>query len=203
VASGSFRQDLFFRLNRLKVRLPPLRERREDISLLTARFVKDFNEQYGKQVTVVAEPLRKAMSTYDWPGNVRELRNFVEGLVVLDTDGILGLDDVQEEDRAKVLGRTPVGGSTHLVGRPLIEVERYYTEQALAMTAGNREEAAKLLGIGERTLYRKIVEWKRQDRLRDAIADANGDMIRAAEILGMTSAELQKEIKKAGLDSEE
>jgi two-component system response regulator HydG len=203
VAAGSFRQDLYFRLNRLKVRLPPLRERREDIPLLTARFIKDFNEQHGKHVTGVAEPLRKAMAAYDWPGNVRELRNFVEGLVVLDTDDVLGLDDVQEEDRAKVLGRTPTEGPTHLVGRPLAEVERYFSEQALALTEGNREEAAKLLGIGERTLYRKIVEWKRQDRIRDALADAGGDTERAAQTLGISTAELQKEVKKVGLSAEE
>jgi two-component system, NtrC family, response regulator HydG len=203
VAAGTFRQDLYFRLNRLKVRLPPLRERREDIPLLTARFIKEFNEQHGKQVTGVAEPLRKAMAAYDWPGNVRELRNFVEGMVVLDTDNVLGLDDVQEEDRAKVLGRTPSGGAAVLVGRPLTEVERYYSEQALALTQGNREEAAKLLGIGERTLYRKIVEWKRQDRIRDALAEAGGDADRAAHSLGMTAQELQREIKKAGLAADE
>jgi two-component system, NtrC family, response regulator HydG len=203
LAGGNFRQDLFFRLNRLKVRLPPLRERREDIPLLTARFIKEFNDLHGKQVTGVAEPLRTAMAAYDWPGNVRELRNFIEGMVVLDTDGMLGLDDVQEEDRAKVLGRTPTSGPTHLVGRPLTEVERYYTEQALSLTAGNREVAAKLLGIGERTLYRKIVEWKRQDRLREALTEAGGDAARAAGALEMSEEEFQKELKKAGLAMEE
>jgi two-component system response regulator HydG len=203
VAAATFRQDLFFRLNRLKVRLPPLRERREDIPLLTARFIKEFNEQHGKQVTGVAEPLRKAMAAYDWPGNVRQLRNFLEGMVVLDTDGILNLDDVQEEDRVKVLGRAAVGGPAELVGRPLVEVERYYAEQALAVTGGNREEAAKLLGIGERTLYRKIVDWKRQDKLRDAIADAGGDMSRAASSLGLSEEELHKEMKKVGLGTDE
>jgi two-component system response regulator HydG len=203
VAGGTFRQDLFFRLNRLKVRLPPLRERREDIPLLTARFIKEFNDQHGKAVVGVAEPLRKAMAAYEWPGNVRELRNFIEGMVVLDTDGTLGLDDVQEEDRTKVLGRTPASSPSHLVGRPLAEVERYYTEQALALTQGNREESAKLLGIGERTLYRKIVEWKRQDRIREAVAEANGDVSRAALALGMSEEELEKEVKKAGFAADE
>ena len=74
--------------------------------MLAARFIKEFNEQHGKDGRGVAEPVRKAMAAYDWPGNVRELRNFIESMVVLDTDGTLGLDDVQEEDRAKVLGRT-------------------------------------------------------------------------------------------------
>ena len=89
------------------------------------------------------------------------------------------------------------------MGRPLTEVERYYTEQALALTQSNREEAAKLLGIGERTLYRKIVEWKRQDRLREVIAEANGDMGRAALALGMSEEELHREVKKAGLAADE
>ena len=124
-------------------------------------------------------------------------------MVVLDMDGTLGLDDVQEEDRTKILGRTPASSPSHLVGRPLAEIERFYTEQALTQTQGNREEAAKLLGIGERTLYRKIVEWKRQDRLRNAITEANGDMGRAALALGMSEEELHKEIKKAGLAADE
>ncbi len=206
VAAERFRQDLFFRLNRLKVRIPPLRERREDVPLLTARFIKEFNEQHGKKVNGIAEPLRKAMAIYDWPGNVRELRNFVEGMVILDSDGTLGLDDVQEEDRAKVLNRVPPAGEAgagNLVGRPLSEVERYYSEQALALTEGNREEAARLLGIGERTLYRKIVEWKRQDKMRDALADAGGDYGRAARALGMSEEELEREVKKVGLVAEE
>jgi two-component system response regulator HydG len=202
--AGTFRQDLFFRLNRLRVRLPPLRERREDIPLLTAHFIKTFNEQHGKDVKGVAEPLRKAMAVYAWPGNVRELRNFIEGMVVLDSDGTLGLDDVQEEDREKVLGQaSSAGGPSYLIGRPLTEVERYFAEQALALTQGNREESAKLLGIGERTLYRKIVEWKRQDRIRDAMTDADGDVARAAAALGMGEEELQKEVKKSGLTAEE
>jgi two-component system response regulator HydG len=203
VADGSFRQDLYFRLNRLKVRIPPLRERREDIPLLTARFIKDFNEQHGKQVRGVAEPLRRALATYEWPGNVRQLRNFIEGMVVLDVDGILNLDDVPDEtDRERILGKTPAGGgavgSSNLIGRPLAEVERYYSEQALALTDGNREEAAHMLGIGERTLYRKIVEWKRQDKLRDALSEAHGDAAKAAAALGMDEEELHREIKKSG-----
>lgn len=202
VKDGSFRHDLFFRLNRLKVRIPPLRERREDVPLLIARFIKEFNEQHGKQVRTVAEPLRKAMAAYDWPGNVRQLRNFIEGMVVLDMDGVLGLDDVQEEDRVRILGKEPAAGASgspsRLVGRPLGEVERYFAEQALALTDGNREEAAKMLGIGERTLYRKIVEWKRQDKSKDSHAEAAADGARAAEGLGVAEGESQREAKKAG-----
>ncbi len=201
VAEGKFRQDLYFRLNRLKVRLPPLRERREDIPLLSARFIKDFNELHGKHVTGIAEPVRRAMAAYDWPGNVRELRNFIESMVVLDADGVLGLDDVQEGD---ILKRVPLtdgvaSGPASLVGRPLSEVERYYIEQALALTGGKREEAAKMLGIGERTLYRVIKDWDLQDKIKNTLAAHDGDVAAAAKALDMDAAELQRKIKKSGL----
>ncbi len=101
VASGTFRQDLYFRLKVVTIKLPPLRERREDVPLLYAHFLKEFNERHGKKVTGVAEPLRKVMALYDWPGNVRELRNMIESMVVQDVDGILNLDDLQEGDTLK------------------------------------------------------------------------------------------------------
>jgi two-component system response regulator HydG len=200
IASGAFRKDLYHRLKVVTVRLPPLRERREDIPLLAAHFIREFNAQHHKQVRGIAEPVRRAMAAYDWPGNVRELRNFIESMVVLDTDGVLGLDDVQDSD---VLGTAPAdgppSGPSDLVGRPLTEVERYYIEQALALTEGNREEAAKRLGIGERTLYRVIQDWKVQDRIKQALADANGDVAAAAQALDMDRAELERKIKKSGL----
>jgi two-component system response regulator HydG len=201
VAEGKFRQDLFFRLNRLKVRLPPLRERREDIPLLAARFIKEFNELHGKHVTSIAEPVRRAMAVYNWPGNVRELRNFIESMVVLDSDGILNLDDVQEGDILKGVsaGDGQTGGAANLVGRPLAEVERYYIEQALLLTGGKREEAARMLGIGERTLYRVIKDWDLQDKIKQTLAQHNGDVKSAAKALAMSEAELQRKIKKSGL----
>jgi two-component system response regulator HydG len=201
VAEGKFRQDLFFRLNRLKVRLPPLRERREDIPLLSARFIKDFNDLHGKHVTSIAEPVRRAMAAYDWPGNVRELRNFIESMVVLDSDGVLGLDDVQEGDILKkvALPDGRVSGPDSLVGRSLSEVERYYIEQALMLTGGKREEAAKILGIGERTLYRVIKDWDLQDKIKQSLAAHDGDLAAAARALDMDQAELQRKIKKSGL----
>jgi two-component system response regulator HydG len=200
VAGGSFRKDLYYRLKVMTIPLPPLRERREDIPLLAAHFIKEFNATHGKHVTRIAEPVRKAMATYDWPGNVRELRNFIESMVVLDTDGVLGLDDVQDDN---VLRRLPAGdgpsaGPGSLVGRPLSEVERYYIERALAATEGNREEAAKMLGIGERTLYRNIQEWKVQDQVRQTLAEVQGDLAAAAGRLGMKESALERKIKKWG-----
>src|SRR5262249_5440032 len=149
-------------------KLPPLRDRLQDVPLLALHFLKEFDAKHGKKATSLAEPIRKAMATYRWPGNVRELRNVIESMVVQDTDGILGVDDLQEGEFAEHLQWPDRRGAgpANLVGRPLSEVERYYTEQTLELTKGNREEAAKLLGIGERTLYRNIQEWKLQDKVR-------------------------------------
>jgi two-component system response regulator HydG len=161
VGAGKFRQDLFFRLKVITVKLPPLRERREDIPLLVAHFIKEFNQLHGKQVKGVSEPIRRAMSIYSWPGNVRELRNLIESMIVQDHDGVLKENDLQEGDALSRLHLSDhrLTSPASLVGQPLAEVERYYIEQSLKITKNNREEAAKMLGIGERTLYRKIRRW--------------------------------------------
>jgi two-component system response regulator HydG len=122
-------------------------------------------------------------------------------MVVQDTDGILGQDDLQEGDN---LGRLSseenhAVSPASLVGRPLTEVERYFTEQALAVTNGNRVEAAKMLGIGERTLYRVMQDWKLQDRIKEAMTQAGGDHEAAAKLLDMKPAGLERKLKKWGL----
>src|SRR5262249_18262595 len=98
IAEGRFRQDLYFRLKVGLVRLPPLRERREDVPLLIDHFLKEFSGRDGRSVGRVAEPLRRAMAAYDWPGNVRELRNTIESMVVQDVDGVLDLDDLADSE---------------------------------------------------------------------------------------------------------
>src|SRR5262249_24140411 len=121
VAAKQFRQDLYFRLKVVTITLAPLRERREDIPLLAAHFIKEFNEKNGNQVKGIAEPLRKDMAAHPWKGNVRELRNQIESMVVQDSDGILGTDDLQEGDSLYRL-QAPDGvpaGPANLVGRPL------------------------------------------------------------------------------------
>jgi two-component system response regulator HydG len=168
IREGAFREDLYHRLKVVTIRLPPLRERREDVPLLAAHFMREFNGRHGKSVASIAEPVRRAMAVYPWPGNVRELANFVESMVVFDTDGVLGPDDVPEDSPvlSKSAAAPPAGasGGVNLVGRRLDDVERYLIEEALKLTGNNREEAARMLGIGERTLYRKIQEWKKEDR---------------------------------------
>ena len=143
----------------------------------------------------------KVMAAHDWPGNVRELRNLVESMVVQDRDGVLGMDDIQEGDglRRLHLPDNHAAGPANLVGRPLTEVERYYIEQALELTNGNREEAARMLGIGERTLYRVIQDWKLQDRLREALHEAGGNLREAAKHLGLREEAVKRKVKKWGL----
>ena len=162
--SGEFRQDLFYRLSVVSISLPPLRERREDIPLLIDHFLHEFCERSGKQIEGVSRPARRALMSFDWPGNIRQLRNTIEGMLALDTDGLLDVDDLPDEispfDSAGGNGEVPPeSGPDFLIGKPLKDVERYYIARALDLTEGKREEAASLLGIGERTLYRKIKEY--------------------------------------------
>ncbi|NNJ24428.1 sigma-54-dependent transcriptional regulator [Alienimonas chondri] len=167
VGEKSFREDLYYRLNVISIRLPPLRDRRGDIPLLLDFFLRELTERYSKQVVGFTRRARTALMSYEWPGNIRQLRNVVERMVVLDTDGLLDAGDLpeevaglaQEEGDDTTAARGSGGGSDHLIGRPLSEVERFYAERALEVVGGKREDAAKLLGIGERTLYRKLKEW--------------------------------------------
>jgi two-component system response regulator HydG len=99
---------------------------------------------------------------FDWPGNVRQLRNVLESMIVVDYDGVLDVDDLPSELAAPSdAGEEPRGGNlASLVGKPLSEIERLYIAETLEQTGGNREAAAELLGIGQRTLYRKIKEFQ-------------------------------------------
>jgi two-component system response regulator HydG len=197
IKDGKFRQDLYYRLRVGLLRIPPLRERGKDIVLLTTHFLDEFANRYGKKVPKVSNAVWNAFRSYPWPGNVRELRNQVESMVIQDQDGVLDLDDLQDIASLKASGAAATAvGPDHLVGRPLTEVERYYAERALELAEGNRDKAAKMLGIGERTLYRSIQEWKLQDRIREAMTETNGDIAAAAKALGMSADELEKRVKK-------
>jgi two-component system response regulator HydG len=159
IAAGTFRQDLYHRLKVVSVKLPPLRQRREDIPLLLDHFLKEAATAHGKTVTAISPAARKSLMAYAWPGNVRELKNTIESMVVIDVDGVLDADDLTEDVQAvSTASGEPLAGADHLIGKKLDEVEKYYIAEALKLTGGNREEAAGLLGIGERTLYRKIKE---------------------------------------------
>jgi len=165
VKKGSFRKDLFYRLSVVTVELPLLSDRRGDIPLLIDHFLRMLSARYKKPVPIVSKHAQQALIAYSWPGNVRQLRNAVEQMLVLDKDGRLDVDDLPED--IAPLGQTVEGdvasnaarGADFLIGRPFTEVEKFYIERALELTGGKREEAAKILEIGERTLYRKIKEY--------------------------------------------
>jgi two-component system response regulator HydG len=162
IAEGKFRQDLYHRLKVVSIKLPPLRERRDDIPLLIEHFLKDLSTSHGKHVATITPAVRKVLMSYSWPGNVRELKNTIESMVVIDVDGRLDLDDLTEDLQSITSGERTEGaaGADSLVGKSLEEIEKHYIGVTLKLTNGNREETAKLLGIGERTLYRKLKEYQ-------------------------------------------
>jgi len=166
VRAGTFRMDLYYRLNVVNILLPPLRERKVDLPLLMDHFLKEMSNRHGKQVQGFSKAAQSALVAYDWPGNIRQLRNTVERMLVVDLDGLLDIDDLPDDipplhtaalDSSR--GVVAVAGADSLVGKSIDDIEKYYIQRTLELTAGNREEAARMLGIGERTLYRKIKEW--------------------------------------------
>jgi len=159
VRENSFREDLLYRLQVVTVELPPLRDRKADLPLLIDHFVSELSAQHGRAVRGIAPEARTALQRYDWPGNVRELRNTIESMVLLARGGILSLEDVPDPIRASESDAAAHGGGHDLVGRSLAEVERELVRESLRAFGGNREKTAKVLGIGERTLYRKIKEY--------------------------------------------
>jgi two-component system response regulator HydG len=163
IAQGRFREDVYQRLRVVEVHLPALRERSQDIALLVEHFLKTSAKRHDKSVKSMSTAARRKLLAYSWPGNVRELSNVVEHMVVVDGDGVLDVDDLPQEwtETPETAGAAPerpatADGLAALVGKPLEEIESLFIAETLKLTGGNREEAAKLLGIGERTLYRKI-----------------------------------------------
>jgi len=180
VEDGSFRNDLYFRLKVVTVTLPPLRDRRDDIVPLMDHFRKIFLKRYDKPAAHFTPAVTKQFFYYDWPGNIRQLRNFVETMVVLDTNGILGEDDLPPElvdpsalpiDDAQLPAMLE-GGNTSLIGQPLATIEKWAIEETLRLTGGNREEAAKVLGIGARTLYRRLDQYKKDEDGDDSVGSS-------------------------------
>jgi two-component system response regulator HydG len=154
-----FREDLLFRLQVVTIDLPPLRERAGDIPLLVDFYVGEFSRTHGRSVRGIAPEARAVLMRYAWPGNVRELRNTLENMVLLARGEVLALEDVPESVREGALAPRSARGGYELAGRSLAEVERDLIETNLELAGGNREKAAKILGMGERTLYRKLKEY--------------------------------------------
>ncbi len=155
---GTFRQDLLYRLSVIQTRLPPLRERREDIPALAAHFIESLSESIGRRVTDFTPAALAVLERYGWPGNVRELRNVIERALVLGDGPTLDVDDLPPELAHAAPLAAPQQSSTNTTQevRPLRELEREAIDAALVATAGNKARAAALLGIDRSTLYRKL-----------------------------------------------
>src|SRR5688500_4894442 len=159
VAEKQFREDLYFRIKGATIQIPPLRERREDIPLLIHYFLQQASEKYNKPIDGLEPEVQQVLMSYGWPGNVRQLRNVLENMVVMTTGPRLGLDALPPEIRPAAGAPSSVGGMNNLVGISITQAEKELIRNTLKMVNGNREQAAKILGIGERTLYRKIKEY--------------------------------------------
>lgn len=173
IKEGTFREDLFYRLNVVPVWLPPLRARRGDVALLATYFCEAFAQAHGKRGTTLSEEAVSALSSERWPGNVRQLQNFIERLVVLAQHTVIEVEDVQRELAPQVSfmtdSATKAASITALTdtreGKPLApldatlrDAEKKAIERALRHAKGNRALAARLLGIGRATLYHKLEE---------------------------------------------
>jgi DNA-binding NtrC family response regulator len=165
VREGKFREDLFFRLNVVRLVVPPLRDRVDDIPLLLAHYLKLFSAENGLPVLEVEPGALRTLQAYRWPGNIRELRNFCENAVVLQRGGKLSEFDLDPKFRApaaeQASGPAPAGAAA-----PDLSVEqneKRLLREALIKSRGNRTKAATLMGISRRTLHRKIAQWPELD----------------------------------------
>jgi two-component system response regulator HydG len=158
VRAGRFREDLFYRLDVVTVRLPPLRERREDVPLLAATFLCGFAERNRRQVTGFSDVALQALAGHDWPGNVRELQHAIERAVVLCRGEVVQFEDLPDAVRNAAPGRPapPSGVLTIAIGTPLEEIERIVIRETLRQTRGDKNLAAQLLRVAPRTIYRKL-----------------------------------------------
>ncbi|MFZ9915137.1 MAG: sigma-54-dependent transcriptional regulator, partial [Phycisphaerales bacterium] len=157
---GGFREDLYFRLKGAEIHIPPLRERREDIPLLVNHAIGKYSAEIGRTRPALTQPAMMRLVAYDWPGNVREVFQLIHRMVVMATGESIDLRDIPDEIRSgDDAGEGHAQSRAGLAGVGLDKLEKEAIRQTLAMTAGNREQAAQMLGIGERTLYRKLKEY--------------------------------------------
>lgn len=156
IAKGNFREDLYYRLNVVHIEVPPLRERKDDILLLSTSFLEQFAKENNKPIVGFSNRARNALFKYDWPGNIRELRNCIESAVVMARGTILEVEDLPpivanaETDARIVLP----------VGITLAEAEKELIMNTIAQNGGNKSKAAEILGIGRKTLHRKLQEYQ-------------------------------------------
>ena len=155
VKAGRFREDLYYRLNVVRIEMPPLRERKDDIPLLMHSFLREFNVENEKNIKGFDNRAKAAMLKYSWPGNIRELKNCVESAVVMCSGEEIKLEDLPNSVQVK-------GGEQSIsipIGLPMNEVEKIVIQENLAANNGNKSKTADILGIGRKTLHRKLEEY--------------------------------------------
>jgi DNA-binding NtrC family response regulator len=159
IERNTFRQDLYFRIRGVNLVVPALRDRPEDIPILAEHFLREAVEDTGSKVTGITEAAMNILVGYEWPGNIRQLKNSIRTMVVMCDRPKIDVPDLPPEisPRRQLPGASASPAS--LAGVSLNELEKKAIADTLARTQGNREKAAKILGIGERTLYRKIREY--------------------------------------------
>ncbi len=176
VTDGRFRTDLYYRLSIIPIVLPPLRERREDVDLLTDHFIGEYNVRFNKDITGVTTAARRVLNRYHWPGNVRELKNAIERAMILQDEGVIDVDllPLRISEFSETAGTLPISGGLAVPpqGINLYDVEKELVRQALIRTRGNQSEASRLLSISRDTLRYKIKKYglgKKSDRLEKAV----------------------------------
>ncbi|HYW34100.1 MAG TPA: sigma-54 dependent transcriptional regulator [Balneolaceae bacterium] len=172
VKSGSFREDLYYRLNVVELYVPPLRHRKDDISLLTDYFLNHFTACYDIEKVGIDEECMDLFMEYDWPGNVRELRNVIERAVVFSGGRLITTDMLPASIRKNQMPKTslgPAAGYEHEdmvqipIGMSLEEIERRVIERTLSSVDNNKTKAAKILGFARKTLHNKLDKYKELD----------------------------------------
>ena len=154
VKEGTFREDLYYRLRVVKMEMPPLRRRREDIKPIVDSYIRKFSDLHGKPINGITDEVLQLMKEYNWPGNIRELINCIESSVVMTRSGVIDIESIPE-----YLTYKTIDIDTDMDGGLLQQLERNAIAEVLNETGGDKTKTAKRLGIGLRTLYRKIEKY--------------------------------------------
>ncbi|MDR0513268.1 MAG: sigma-54 dependent transcriptional regulator [Treponema sp.] len=154
IEKGNFREDLYFRLNVVNIHVPPLRERKDDLPPLITAFLKEFAEENGKKIEGLNDKARSCLYAYDWPGNVRELRNCLESAVVMSRGSLITKEDLPPT----IQPRGDDGWIRIPIGSTMEEAEALIIRETISAQDGNKTKAAEVLGIGRKTLHRKLAE---------------------------------------------
>jgi DNA-binding NtrC family response regulator len=166
VTEGSFREDLYYRINVVRLEIPPLRERREDIPALAETFLRRFASEYERPATNFSAEVMDALLTHDWPGNVRELENVVEHAVVLGRDATIGLDALPQRSGATMTA-PQTGPDIRPLRLAMESPERAYILRALRLNRGNRKKTAEMLEVNRTTLFNKMKKYGLMDESFD------------------------------------